>query len=135
MTMDSNHGSLTLTLNFVVHKSHIEENYDNQKHLIFDKNKAKHFVKDLINELNIISNKNNIESLYHNFTTTLSTFINRFFIKVLCKKENRTTNPLRDKECKIARKSIRNVYNESLKFNKINRYKALIKRGKNVLYK
>ena len=39
-------------------------------------------------------------------------------------------NPWYDKECKIARKSIRDASNESLKLDKINTYKALIKREK-----
>jgi hypothetical protein len=47
-----------------------------------------------------------------------------------CKKNNRTTNPWYDKECKIARKSIRDASNESLKLDKINTYKSLIKRKK-----
>jgi hypothetical protein len=46
------------------------------------------------------------------------------------KKNNRTTNPWYDKECKIARKAIRDASNESLKLDKINTYKALIKRKK-----
>jgi len=37
-------------------------------------------------------------------------------------------NPWYDKECKIARKSIRDVSNDSLKLDKINTYKSLIKR-------
>jgi hypothetical protein len=40
------------------------------------------------------------------------------------------TNPWYDKECKIARKSIRDASNESLKLDKINTYKSLIKRKK-----
>jgi hypothetical protein len=40
------------------------------------------------------------------------------------------TNPWYDKECKIARKSIRDASNEPLKLDKINTYKALIKRKK-----
>jgi hypothetical protein len=36
---DSNHRPLTLTLNFVMQKIPIEDNYDNQKNLIFEKNK------------------------------------------------------------------------------------------------
>jgi hypothetical protein len=46
------------------------------------------------------------------------------------KKNNRTTNPWYDKECKIARKAIRDASNEPLKLDKINMYKALIKRKK-----
>ena len=43
---------------------------------------------------------------------------------MLCKKKNRIANPWYDNECKLARKSIRDTYNESLKYDKINRYKA-----------
>jgi hypothetical protein len=49
---------------------------------------------------------------------------------VSCKKNNRTTNPWYDKECKIDRKSIRYASNESLKLYKINTYNSLIKRKK-----
>jgi hypothetical protein len=61
---------------------------------------------------------------------TLSTSINKLSIEVPCKKENRMTKPWYDKECNIARKSSRGDSNESLKSNKINRYKTLIKRKK-----
>jgi hypothetical protein len=57
---NSYHRPLTLTLNFVMHKISIEDNFDNQKHLIFDKNKADLFLKDLNNKLNLLSNQNNI---------------------------------------------------------------------------
>jgi hypothetical protein len=40
------------------------------------------------------------------------------------------TNPWYDKECKISRKAIRDAYNEPLKIDNINTYKALIKRKK-----
>jgi hypothetical protein len=46
------------------------------------------------------------------------------------KKNNITTNPWHNKECKIARKVIRDASNESLKLDKINTYKALTKRKK-----
>jgi hypothetical protein len=111
-------------------KSSIEENFDNQRHFLFDKNKVDLFLKHLNSELNLLSYKNNIEDLYHNFMRTLSTSINKFSIKVLCKNKNRTTNPWYDNKCKIARKSIRDASNESLKSDKINRYKALIKMKK-----
>jgi hypothetical protein len=87
------------------------------------------FLKYLSNYLKLISYQNNIEADYHNFTTTLSTSINKFSIEVLCKKKNNTTNPWYDNECKIVRKSIRDASNASLKYDKINRYKTLIKRG------
>jgi hypothetical protein len=127
---DSNHKPLTLTLKFSMHRSTIEENYDNQRNLRFDKSKVDIFLKDLNSKLNLLTYKDNIEELYHNFTTTLSTSINKFSFEVFHKKNNRTTNPWYDKECKIARKSIRDASNEPLKLDKINMYKALIKRKK-----
>lgn len=44
-------------------------------------------LKDLNSELNLLSYKNNIEDLYHTFTTNLSTSINKLSIEVLCKKQ------------------------------------------------
>jgi hypothetical protein len=113
-----------------MHRSTIEENYDNQRNLRFDKSKVDILLKDLNSKLNLLAYKDNIEELYHNFTTTLSTSINKFSFEMSYKKNNRTTNPWYDKECKIARKSIRDASNESLKLDKINTYKALIKRKK-----
>jgi hypothetical protein len=89
----------------------IEENYNNQRHLLSDKNKVDMFLKDLNSELNILSYKGNIEDLYHNFTTAISTSISKFSIKMLCKQKNKTNNPWYYNECKIARKSIRNASN------------------------
>ena len=113
-----------------MHRSTIEENYDNQRNLCFDKSKIAIFLKDLNSKLNLLTYKDNIEELYHNFTTTLSASINKFSFEVSHKKNNRTTKPWYDKECKIARKGIRDASNEPLKLNKINTYKALIKRKK-----
>jgi hypothetical protein len=127
---DSNHKPLTLTLKFSMHRSTIEENYDNQRNLLFEKSKVDIFLKDLNSKLNLLTYKDNIEEIYHNFTTTLSTSINKFAFEVSYKNDNRTTNPWYDKECKIARKSIRDASNEPLKLDKINMYKALIKRKK-----
>jgi hypothetical protein len=132
---NSNHIPLTLTLNFSMHKGSIEEHFDNQRHLLFDKQKVNLFLKDLSNALNIITYHNNIEVDYQNFTTILSTSINKFSIDVLYKKKNSTTNPWYDHECKIVRKVIRDASNASLKYDKINRYKSLIKRGEGRLYK
>jgi hypothetical protein len=114
-----------------MHKIPIEENFDNQNHLMVDKDKDDLFLKDLNNELNLLLNNNNIEYLYHKFMTTLSTSINNFSIELICKKESRTLNPWYDKECKIAIKSIRDSRNESLKYEKLNRYKSIIKRKNN----
>jgi hypothetical protein len=75
---NSDHKPLTLTLNFYMHMSAIEENFDNQRNLCFDKSKVDIFLKDLNSKLNLLTYKDNIEKLYHNFTTTLSTSINKF---------------------------------------------------------
>jgi hypothetical protein len=114
---------LTLTLNFSMNKSTIGENYDNQRQLRFEKSKVDLFLKDLNSKLHLLTYKDNIEELYHNFTTTLSTSINKFSFEVSYKNNNRMTNPWYDKECKISRKSIRDASNESLKLDKINRKK------------
>jgi hypothetical protein len=134
--LESHHKPLTLTLNVSMHRSAIEENYDNQRNLGFEKSKIDLFLKDLNSKLNLLTYKDNIEELYHNCTTTLSTSINKFSFEVSYKKNktnkknNRTTNPWYDKECKIGRKAIRDASNESLKLDKLNTYKALIKREK-----
>jgi hypothetical protein len=60
------HKPLTLTLKFSMHGSAIENNYDNQRNLRFDKSKVDMF-KDLNSKLNLLTYKNNIEELYHNF--------------------------------------------------------------------
>jgi hypothetical protein len=75
---NSDHKPLTLTLKFSMHRSTIEENSDNQRNLCFDKSKVDIFLKDLNSKLTILTYKDNIEELYHNFTTTLSTSINKF---------------------------------------------------------
>ena len=113
-----------------MHRSTIEENYDNQRNLHFEKIKVDIFLKDLNIKLNLLTYKDNIQELYHNFKTTLSTSINKLSFKVSYKNNNRMTNPWYDKECKIAKKSIRGASNEPLKLDKINTYKALIKREK-----
>lgn len=74
--------------------------------------------------------KANFEDLYHNLTRTLSTSINKFSIEVLYKKKNRKDKFWYDNERNIARKTIKDVSNESLKYDKIQRHKALIKRKK-----
>jgi hypothetical protein len=115
----SHHKPLTLTLKFSMHRRTIEDNSDNQRNLRFDKSKVDIFLKELNSKLNLLTYKDNIEQLYHNFTTTLSTSINKFSFEVSYKKNNRTNNPWYDKECKIAIKSIRDASNESLKLDNI----------------
>jgi hypothetical protein len=95
--LDSDHKPLTLTLNFSMHRGAIEKNYDNQRNLRFVKRKVDIFLKDLNIKLNLLTYKDNIEELYHNFKTTLSTSVNKFSFEVSCKNNNITTNPWYDK--------------------------------------
>ena len=60
---DSDHKPLTLTLNFSMQRSVIEENSDNQRNLHFDKSKVDIFLKDLYSKLNLLTYKDNIEEL------------------------------------------------------------------------
>ena len=82
------HRNLNLTLNFAMHMSIIEENSNNQRKLPFGKSKDDIFLKDLNSELDLLTYKDNIEDLYQNFTTTLSTSINMFSFDVSCKNNN-----------------------------------------------
>ena len=113
-----------------MHSDPNEENYHCQKHLIFDKNKADIFLHDLKNEMVYLSSMDNIENIYHNFATTLSSSINKFSIEVLIKTSNSRTNPWYDQECKDTRKEIKQATTNLIKMDKINHYKALIKRKK-----
>jgi len=65
-----------------MHKISIEENFDNQRNIIFDKDKVDHILKDLNNESFFLLNNDNIEG-YHNFMEKLSTSINKFSMKVV----------------------------------------------------
>ena len=79
---NSDHGPLIITLNISMYTDLQEENYHCQKHLIFDKNKADIFLHNLKNGLVHLSSIENIEILYHNFATTLSSSINKISIEV-----------------------------------------------------
>ena len=70
--LESDHRPLIVTLNFVMHRDLIEDNPHRQTNLIFDKNKNDIFLNELKINLLPLSSINNIEYLYHNFTTTLS---------------------------------------------------------------
>jgi len=113
-----------------MHRDPIEDNPYSQKNLIFDRNKNDLFLNELKTNLLPLSSIDNIEDLYHNFTTTLSYSINKFLIEVSCNKRNSNTNPWYDKDCKNARRAIKEVVDGSLKIGNINIYKALTKREK-----
>jgi len=125
---DSFHRPLTITLNLSFHNDPIEENSQSQKHLVFDRNKVDGFLNDLMQNLFPLSHKANIEDLYHNFTTSLSFSIKKFSLEISTKNKDKRTNPWYDNECKHARREIKKSTNESLKVDKINKYKAPIKR-------
>ena len=127
------HRTLIITLNISMHRDPKEENYHFQKHLIFDKNKANIFIDDLKNELVALYSMDNIENLCHNFSKTLSSSINKFSIEFLNKTSNSRTNPWYDQECKYARKEIKQATTYSVKMDKINHYKVLIKRKKGII--
>ena len=112
---------------FFMNSEPIREKSHDQKNLIFNKNNYDIFLNDLKNGFFPLSSMYNLEYLYHNFTTILSYSINGFSIEVSINKKNRRTNPWYDKERKNARLSIKEAIEESLKIDKINRYKAQIK--------
>ena len=101
--LDYDHIPLTLKLNVSMQKRDIEENSNNQRQFLFYKSKVDIFLKDLNSELHLLTYKDNIKYLYHNFKTTLSTSNNKFPFEVSCKKKNRTINPWYDQEFKISR--------------------------------
>ena len=80
--LESDHRPLIITLNIAMHSDPKEENYHFQKQMIFDKNKADIFLHNLKNGLVPLSSMENIENLYHNFATTLSSSIKKFSIEV-----------------------------------------------------
>jgi hypothetical protein len=59
--LDSDHKPLTLTPKFSMHRSTIEENYDNQRNFHFGKSKFDIFLKDLNSKLKLLPYKDNIE--------------------------------------------------------------------------
>ena len=98
--------------------------------MIFDKNKHDLFLNDLKINLLLLSIIDNLEDLYHNFTTTLSHSINKFSIEVSSDKPNRKTNHWYDKNFKSAMREIKEALDESLKIDKVKIYKSLTKRKK-----
>jgi hypothetical protein len=117
---NSDHRLLTIFLKKNhVQKSHWRELCWSKALDYWKKKKYSRFLKNLNNELNILSNKNNTDDLYNHFKTTLFTSINRFSTEVLHKKENGMTKPWYDKRCNISRKTSRDAYSESLKYNNV----------------
>ena len=127
---DSDHRPLIVTLDFSIHRDPIEDDPHSQKNLNFARNKTDLFLNELKINLLPLSSIENIEYLYHSFTTTLSYSINKFSIEVSSNKINSKTNPWYDKDCKSARKEIKESLDESLKTDKIKIYKALTKMKK-----
>ena len=121
---------LIVTPNFVMHRDPIEDNPYSQKKLIFDRNKKDLFLNELKTNLLPLSSIDNIEDLYHNFTTTLSYSVNKFSIEVSSNKKYSKTNLWYDKDCKSASRAVKDVDDESLKIGKLKIYKALTKRKK-----
>ena len=65
-----------------MHRDPIEDNPYSQKNLKFDRNKNDLFQNELKTNLLPLSIIENIDDLYHNFTTTLSYSMNKFSIEV-----------------------------------------------------
>ena len=108
---DSDHRPLIITLNFVMHRDPIEDNPYIPKNLIFDRNKNDLFLNELKINLLPLSSIDNIEYLYHKFTTTLSYSINKFSVELSSNKRNCKTNPWYDKDCKSVRREIKLLMN------------------------
>ena len=101
--------------------------------MIFDKNKVDIFLHNPKNGLVPLSSMENIENIYHNFATILLSSINKFSIEVLTKTSNSRTNPWYDQECKDARKETKQATTNWINMDKINHYKDLIKRKKDII--
>ena len=86
---------------------------------MIDKKKDFFFLNELKINLLPLSNIDNVEDLYQNFTTTLSYSINKFSIEVSSDKRNSKTNPWYDKDCKSAAREIKEALDESLKIAKV----------------
>ena len=72
----------------------MEDNPYSQKNLIFDRNKNDLFLNELKNNFLPLSSIDNINDLYHNFTTTLSYSIKKFSIEVSSNKRNSKSQPI-----------------------------------------
>ena len=127
---DYNHRPLSLTLKLGIHINQVQKNGEIQKHIHFNKSKNDLFLQDLKRNLGYLKYNDNIDLIYHDFTTTLSTTINKFSIEVSYKKNNKTLNLWYDNNYKIFWKAIRDAPSETAKLEKISTYKDFIKRKK-----
>ena len=76
------------------------------------------FLQDLKRDLSFLTYNDNIDLIYYNFTITLSNTINNFSTEVSHKKNNRTSNPWYENDCKIAKRVIRDAHNDTAKLEK-----------------
>ena len=127
---DSDQKPLYLTLNLSIHLRKMQEACEIQRHTHFDQSYTDLFLKDIKRELSPLTYNNNIDQIYYNSNTTLSTTIKKFSTGVSYNKINITSNPWYDKECQISKKVIREAPNEPLKLWNISIYKTLIKKKK-----
>jgi hypothetical protein len=84
--LDFEHRPLTLTLNFVMQRSVVEENSDNQRKLRFDKSKVYISLKDLNSELHLLTYKDNIENLYQILQLLFPLLLTSSLLRCLVKK-------------------------------------------------
>lgn len=101
---DSDQRTLSLTLNLVIHTSHMQETIESQRRTHFDRSNIDLFLKDLERDLGSLTYNNNIDQIYYKFTTTLSTTINKFSIEVLYKKITELLTLVMTKTVKLPRK-------------------------------
>ena len=94
---DSDHIPMPLSLNLVMHTTHMQETSENKRHIHFDRSKVKLFLRDLGRDLGSMTYNRNIDQIYYHFTTTLSTTINNFLNKTSYKYNNRTSKPWYEK--------------------------------------
>lgn len=129
--LDSDHKPLSLSLNLVMHTTHMQETSERKRNIWFDKSKANLFLRDLESDLGSLAYNSNIDQMYYHLATTLSTSIRNFSNEKSYKQNNKTSNPWYDKDCKISKKAMRDDPNEIIKLqNNISIYKSLIKRKK-----
>jgi len=71
----SDYKPLSLSLNIVMHTTHMEETHGSKRNIRFNTSNVDIFLRDLEMDLGSLTYNNNIDQLYYNCTTTLSTTI------------------------------------------------------------